>query len=66
MELCSNKLPTPMSRREMLKMSGGSIGFGGVALNALLSQDSIALRQPQILPEQKESSFCSCMVVHPL
>jgi len=55
MELCSNKLPTPMSRREMLKMSG--IGFGGVALNALLSQDSIALRQPPNLARTKRVIF---------
>ena len=47
MELCLNKLPTPMSRREMLKMSG--IGFGGVALNVFDVSENSKFDKTEVL-----------------
>ena len=45
MGLCFYKSPPPRTRREMLKQSGA--GFGGLALNALLSEESIASKLSQ-------------------
>ena len=55
MDLCIDRSPSPKSRREMLKLSGA--GFGGLALNTLLSQDSIASRLPPTLARTKRVIF---------
>ena len=55
MGLCIDRSPSPKSRREMLKLSGA--GFGGLALNTLLSQDSIASRLPPTLARTKRVIF---------
>ena len=55
MGLCIDRSPSPKSRREMLKLSGA--GFGGLALNTLLSQDSIASRLPPNLARTKRVIF---------
>ena len=55
MGLCSYKSPSPRTRREMLKQSGA--GFGGLALNALLSEESIASKLSPSLARTKRVIF---------
>ena len=49
------KSPSPRTRREMLKQSGA--GFGGLALNALLSEESIASKLSPSLARTKRVIF---------
>ena len=55
MGLCFYKSPSPRTRREMLKQSGA--GFGGLALNALLSEESIASKLSPSLARTKRVIF---------
>jgi len=55
MGLCFFKSPSPKTRREMLKQSGA--GFGGLALNALLSEESIASKLSPSLARTKRVIF---------
>jgi hypothetical protein len=55
MGLCFDRSPSPRSRREMLKFSGA--GFGGLALNTLLNQESIASKLPPSLARTKRVIF---------
>ena len=55
MGLCFYKSPSPRTRREMLKQSGA--GFGGLAMNALLSEESIASKLSPSLARTKRVIF---------
>ena len=55
MGLCFYKSPSPRTRREMLKQSGA--GFGSLALNALLSEESIASKLSPSLARTKRVIF---------
>ena len=55
MGLCFFKSPSPKTRRQMLKQSGA--GFGGLALNALLSEESIASKLSPSLARTKRVIF---------
>ena len=55
MGLCFYKSPSPRTRREMLKQSGA--GFGGLALNTLLSEESIASKLSPSLARTKRVIF---------
>ena len=55
MGLCFFKSPSPKTRRQMLKQSGA--GFGCLALNALLSEESIASKLSPSLARTKRVIF---------
>ena len=55
MGLCLNRHPSPLSRRDMLK--GSSIGFGSLALNAMLTTESSSVPLPPSLAKAKRVIF---------
>ena len=55
MGLCLNRHPSPLSRRDMLKGSG--IGFGSLALNAMLTTESSSTQLSPSLAKAKRVIF---------
>lgn len=69
MDCCSNRLPLPMNRRDMLRSLAcgfGYMAFAGIATNASAGDltDPLAPRQPHFAPRAKRVIFL-CMVGGP-